>query len=79
MKPRCRVLHWGWWLFGLLAVCSLPSPGVSGESTTLPAGLVEVTPPVPLPKFSLPTVQGATMDASSLQGKVVVVRFWATW
>jgi hypothetical protein len=79
MRSRPKVSHWGWWLLGLLIVCSLPSSGASGARAPLPAGLFEVSPPVPLPKFSLPTLQGPPMEVSSLQGKIVVVRFWATW
>jgi hypothetical protein len=33
----------------------------------------------PAPQFSLPDYQGTPMDLSDLRGKVVVVRFWATW
>jgi hypothetical protein len=29
--------------------------------------------------FRLPSIDGGTVDAASLHGKVVVVRFWATW
>jgi hypothetical protein len=79
MRSRRKVPHWSWWLLGVLIVCSLPLPGTSGAGAPLPAGLFEVSPPVPLPKFTLPTLQGAPMEVSSLQGKVVVVRFWATW
>ena len=33
----------------------------------------------PAPAFSLPDHQGATINLADLRGKVVVVRFWATW
>lgn len=33
----------------------------------------------PAPSFRLKDVTGATFDSHSLQGKVVVVDFWATW
>jgi cytochrome oxidase Cu insertion factor (SCO1/SenC/PrrC family) len=44
-----------------------------------PMGLAEIKPAVPMPAFTLPAMGGATFDSSALQGKVVVVRFWATW
>jgi cytochrome oxidase Cu insertion factor (SCO1/SenC/PrrC family) len=33
----------------------------------------------PAPAFTLPDHQGVTTDSADLRGKVVVVRFWATW
>jgi hypothetical protein len=33
----------------------------------------------PAPAFSLPDSHGASLAFASLHGKVVVVRFWATW
>jgi peroxiredoxin len=29
--------------------------------------------------FELPDANGATIRSADLQGKVIVVRFWATW
>jgi cytochrome oxidase Cu insertion factor (SCO1/SenC/PrrC family) len=34
---------------------------------------------LPGPAFTLPDHHGTPMDSADLQGKVVVVRFWATW
>jgi cytochrome oxidase Cu insertion factor (SCO1/SenC/PrrC family) len=33
----------------------------------------------PAPAFTLPDHHGIPMHSADLQGKVVVVRFWATW
>lgn len=33
----------------------------------------------PAPAFALPDHQGTSVNLSDLRGKVVVVRFWATW
>jgi len=33
----------------------------------------------PAPTFSLPDSQGTSLTSTTLHGKVVVVRFWATW
>ena len=33
----------------------------------------------PAPAFTLPDHQGVAMRLADLRGKVVVVRFWATW
>jgi cytochrome oxidase Cu insertion factor (SCO1/SenC/PrrC family) len=51
----------------------------TSQPIELPMGLTEVKPATPMPAFNLPGVDGAAFDSSSLQGKVVVVRFWATW
>jgi cytochrome oxidase Cu insertion factor (SCO1/SenC/PrrC family) len=42
-----------------------------------PPGLSPIAQP--MPDFSLPAVNGTTITAADLRGKVVVVRFWATW
>ncbi|RZK42057.1 MAG: TlpA family protein disulfide reductase [Pedobacter sp.] len=34
---------------------------------------------MPAPKFSLANLKGETVSLSSLQGKVVIVDYWATW
>jgi cytochrome oxidase Cu insertion factor (SCO1/SenC/PrrC family) len=34
---------------------------------------------MPAPAFTLPDHQGTLVHSADLQGKVVVVRFWATW
>ncbi len=33
----------------------------------------------PAPEFSLPSLDGGTVDLASYRGKVVMVHFWATW
>ena len=35
--------------------------------------------PAAMPAFALPTTAGATLDSKSLQGQVLVIRFWASW
>ncbi len=35
--------------------------------------------PAELPRLSIHTIAGLTLDAQSLEGKVVVVEMWATW
>lgn len=44
-----------------------------------PPGLVTPSLSPAMPTFRLPTVNGTTVQSQDLLGKVVVVRFWATW
>ena len=44
-----------------------------------PEGLAAPAQPTSLPTFSLVDTNGTTVRSTDLQGKVVVVRFWATW
>jgi hypothetical protein len=44
-----------------------------------PSGLYVLEQPVAMPSFNLPSTHGGTLDSSVLKGKVVIVRFWASW
>jgi peroxiredoxin len=44
-----------------------------------PSGLATPRQTTPMPDFSLANVDGTTVRAADLQGKVIMVRFWATW
>ena len=48
-------------------------------SPTLPEGLATPGQSTSMPVFELPDANGETVRSADLQGKVVVVRFWATW
>jgi cytochrome oxidase Cu insertion factor (SCO1/SenC/PrrC family) len=52
--------------------------GAPGDPVRLPKGLAEVKPVAPMPTFTLPGIDGETFDSATLQGKVVVMWFWAT-
>jgi cytochrome oxidase Cu insertion factor (SCO1/SenC/PrrC family) len=64
---------------GIAVLLGARAGSAAAESVTPPMGLGEVKPATPMPTFSLPSVQGQTFDSSTLESKVVVVRFWATW
>ena len=61
----------------LLTLSSLPAHAAG--SPTLPEGLDAPNQPTSMPEFELPDANGETIRSAVLQGKVVVVRFWATW
>ncbi len=69
-------------LLGLVSLCALlVGAGAAGAKSAIkpPFGLRAVKQPVTMPSFNLPTSAGGTLDSATLQGKVVIVRFWATW
>jgi cytochrome oxidase Cu insertion factor (SCO1/SenC/PrrC family) len=65
-------------LLGILLTLS-PLRLWAAEQPTLPEGLTAPSASTSKPAFELPDVNGATIRSADLQGKVIVVRFWATW
>jgi cytochrome c biogenesis protein CcmG/thiol:disulfide interchange protein DsbE len=58
---------------GLFALLSLLALGLlKSQKGTIGLGS-------PLPEFSLQTFDGQTINSADLQGKVVVINFWASW
>lgn len=45
----------------------------------LPPNLSALAKPVAMPEFSFANLNGGTLQSSDMKGKVVIVRFWATW
>lgn len=71
---------WVW--LGLIAVTVLalhPMHGDAADGPALPQGMQAPSQPIALPAFELPAPDGNLLRAADLEGKVVVVRFWATW
>lgn len=60
-----------------LPLISLPAHATGAP--TLPEGLGAPNQPTSIPEFELPDANGEMVRSAALQGKVVVVRFWATW
>ena len=65
-------------LLGILLTLS-PLSLRAADPPPTPEGLIAPTPSTSLPVFELPDANGETVHSADLQGKVVVVRFWATW
>jgi cytochrome oxidase Cu insertion factor (SCO1/SenC/PrrC family) len=80
MNVRRTVCRPGWRSLATLALLvGLTVGSATSETLQPPMGLAEIKPAAPMPAFHLPGLSGTTFDSSALQGKVVVVRFWATW
>lgn len=82
MTGKCRTFV-GLWRLGL-ALSTVPivtegSALAGAKSLTPPAGLTVPSRLVPVPAFRLQDVSGTTVQGSDFVGKVVIVRFWATW
>jgi peroxiredoxin len=59
-------------IFLILALClSALSP--------IPASALTVEVGQPVPKVTLPTIDGQGVDISSFKGKIVLLAFWASW
>jgi cytochrome oxidase Cu insertion factor (SCO1/SenC/PrrC family) len=65
-------------LLGILLTLS-PLSLRAAEQPNLPEGLTVPSSSTSMPVFELPDANGETVRSADLQGKVVVVRFWATW
>jgi thiol-disulfide isomerase/thioredoxin len=63
-------------IFLVLVMLSLIFAGITGCSSAV-YGALEVGKPAP--DFTYQDAQGKTVSLSDLNGKVVVINFWATW
>ncbi|MFN7085382.1 MAG: hypothetical protein ACK4N4_02000 [Burkholderiales bacterium] len=41
--------------------------------------LIPLTPPVPMPAFKLPGLNGTSGSDADLRNTVTIIRFWASW
>ena len=51
----------------------------AADPPQLPEGLAPPGQLIPMPVFELPDPDGQPVRSEDLRGKVVVVRFWASW
>ncbi|RJP21569.1 MAG: TlpA family protein disulfide reductase [Deltaproteobacteria bacterium] len=55
-----------------LALCLSVLPPTPASALTVEVGQ-------PVPKVTLPTIEGTSVDISSYKGKIVLIAFWASW
>lgn len=58
---------------------SSPPAGAAGSSAESAPTIRFVKNPQPVPAFTVETLEGQTISAESLRGKVILLNFWATW
>jgi len=52
----------------------------AAESSSMPpAVMAPPAKPTALPEFEFANLHGGTLKSSDMKGKVIVIRFWATW
>jgi cytochrome oxidase Cu insertion factor (SCO1/SenC/PrrC family) len=80
MMRRCAGQPRLWLLLLLGGLLTLhPMSLRAADQPTPPEGLATPVQPTSMPAFELPDPNGETVRSADLQGKVVVVRFWASW
>ena len=52
----------------------------AAESASMPPAVMTApAKPTVLPEFEFANLHGGTLKSSDMKGKVIVIRFWATW
>jgi thiol-disulfide isomerase/thioredoxin len=76
-SPRSRSLLR--WLIGLLLVFAAPCLSFAQQAEGNEPVIHFVRNPDPAPDFKLTALDGKPLTLAALQGKVVLLNFWATW
>ncbi len=81
MQKQRLLTRWRWIIvaIGLVLMLSSHAAEAAEGIPVPPDGLSPPEKPTSIPDFNLPSVDGKTIHASDLRGKVVVMRFWSTW
>jgi len=71
-------------IIGLVGLTLFATAGVTAVHAAeglFPNPTVMAPPPQPmkLPEFEFANLVGGTLKSSEMKGKVIVIRFWATW
>ncbi len=69
---RRRWLAWA-------ALCTLLGSASMASGAEPPPELKPPAKPTAMPAFALPTTSGSKLDSAALKGRVLVIRFWASW
>lgn len=80
LKNNC----WYLWLFivalGAAACFAVANAAYAAEGLfPNPTAMSAPSQPTKMPEFNFANLHGGTLKSSELKGKVIVIRFWATW
>ena len=53
--------------------------GIAVAQPAAADALAPVSPPVAMPAFKLPGINGTSGNDADLRNKVTIIRFWASW
>ncbi|RPI46493.1 MAG: hypothetical protein EHM59_07305 [Betaproteobacteria bacterium] len=67
------------WLVSFAASWIVGYASLAGAQIPPPPGMSAPAKPASMPEFNLPTTAGPALRSESLRGRVVVIRFWASW
>ena len=69
------------WLAGTVLCAAAWSTGNLAADGLFPNPTVIAPPPKPMkmPEFDFANLHGGALRSSEVKGKVVIIRFWATW
>ncbi|MHB1052243.1 MAG: TlpA family protein disulfide reductase [Thiobacillus sp.] len=73
-----RLKRWAGQVIVLGLLSGLPAAGVAADLPPLSHSLTKLMPR-PAPALKLSDMRGAAHDLSQLNGRVVLINFWATW
>lgn len=65
-------------LGAVLIAASTPAAAQQGPFRG-PTALTVAPSPAKLPDFEFANLNGGTLRSAEMKGKVIVIRFWATW
>lgn len=65
--------------FKSLLAASVCLFGVALAQPVVADTLAPVSPPVAMPAFKLPGINGTSGSDADLRNKVTIIRFWASW
>jgi hypothetical protein len=64
----------------VLCAATLVTPALAQESLfPNPTVMAPPAQPTKMPEFEFANLHGGLLKSSELKGKVIVIRFWATW
>ncbi len=77
LKKNC----WPVWAFivALGAAACFAAAHAAGGLFPNPTVMAPPPQPTKLPPFDFANLHGGTLKSAELKGKVIIIRFWATW